>query len=88
MITKEHLRIKDSNFYDTPDFIEEPIKHTVTDEDINDPGRVTHMYGYKFNLWSVILRFNNVVDPFDDLEPGMVILIPDKKDLRKIELNT
>ena len=86
MITKENLRIKDSNFYDVPDFVEEPTKHIITDEDILDPGRITHLYGYKFDLWSIILRFNNIIDPFSDLEPGMVLLIPSRKDLREIEL--
>jgi hypothetical protein len=88
MISKGDLRIPDSNFYEIPNLKEEPIAHTVTDEDVNDPGRITHLYDYPFDTWAVIMRFNNIVDPINDLVPGLVIYIPSKRDLKEIELST
>ena len=86
MLSKGDLRIEGSNFYKENQFFEEPIKHTVTIEDIYDPGRITFIYDYPFEYWNIILRYNNVVDPFEDITPGMTLLIPSKKDLRDIEL--
>jgi hypothetical protein len=86
MLTKENLRVEDSNFYNIPVINEEPIRHRVTDEDVYDPGRIMFLYEYPFDQWPVILRFNNIIDPFEDLIPGMVLQIPTKQSLKDLEL--
>jgi hypothetical protein len=86
MIVKADLRIKDSNFYKSILFKDEPTTYTITDEDVYDPGRIAIMKDLPFELWSVIMRMNNVVDPFNDLIPGLVLYIPTLRELKKIEL--
>jgi len=88
MISKGYLRYTDSNFYKKLVFKFEPWRHRVTFEDINDPGRVTFKYGLPFASWPLILKFNAIVDPFEDLVTGIVLLIPTLKELKRVGLET
>lgn len=85
MLTKEDLRETDSNFYKDFTFKEEPTKHMITDEDQFDPGRVMFLYDLPFDYWPIIMKLNGIVDPINDLEPGLIILIPTNSELRKLK---
>lgn len=87
MLTKNLLRYPDSNAYKDVIFTDEPIKYTVTDEDVYNIGRVTFLFGLPFNTWPIILRFNGIIDPIDEIEPGITLYIPTIKELKKLEIN-
>jgi len=86
MVTKENLRYKDSNIYKDVPFIAEPTKYVVTDEDALDPGRICFVFGYPFDFWPILMRYNNIVDPLS-LEAGVEIYIPPLQEIQKLELN-
>lgn len=86
-VKKENLRYSESNFYKKPTFEGEPLVHIVDEEDLFDPGRLTHIYDLPFNSWPLILRFNDIVDYIEEVEAGDTLLIPSIKDLKNIELS-
>lgn len=52
--------------------------YTVTQKDVaNLPGISYNVYGTT-DFWHVILVFNGLSDPLNDLYPGLVLQIPDK----------
>lgn len=87
MITKSILRYTDSNSYKDIIITEEPIKYIVSDEDVYNIGRITFIFGLPFNSWPIILRYNNIIDPIDEINPGMILYIPTLKELKKLELS-
>ena len=84
-ISKADLRINKSDYHFVPEFNSETSYHTITQEDAADPGRIVSKYGFNHDMWKVILKFNEVVDPIDELVPGMVLLIPQRGDLQKLK---
>jgi hypothetical protein len=87
MLKKEQLHIPLSNFYIRFPFKEEPIRHLVTDDDLYDPGKLAFKYNFPFSYWSIILRYNGIVDPINDIEVGMILYIPSAKELKNLELS-
>lgn len=55
--------------------------YVVTAKDVaNLPGISFNVYGTT-DLWHVILSFNGLSDPLNDLYPGLVLNIPNKSDV-------
>lgn len=55
--------------------------YTVTAKDVaNLPGISFNVYGTT-DLWHIILAFNGLSDPLNDLYPGLVLNIPNKSDV-------
>jgi hypothetical protein len=53
----------------------------VTAKDVaNLPGISFNVYGTT-DLWHIILAFNGLSDPLNDLYPGLVLNIPNKSDV-------
>ena len=86
MITKKNLREKDSNFYKSLKFIDEPILFTISDDEVTDFGKIMFALNYPFEYWNIILKYNDVIDPFEDLPAGTTLLIPPQKDLVNLEV--
>ena len=83
MITKTDYRETGSNRYVTLKFTQEPVTYLVTQDDIYDPGRIALNFGYPIDLWPIILKFNNILDPLADLDPGDQLLIPTLADIKR-----
>jgi hypothetical protein len=84
-ITKEDLRETESNIYKETNFFEDPIQHIITEEDVHDPGRITILYDLPFDTWPLILRYNVIVDPIDQMIPGNILFIPTIRELRRLK---
>ena len=84
-LTKDTLRLNNSDYYKIPKIREQPINHTLTFEDVADPGKVALNYGFSHEMWKVLLRFNSIVDPIDELIPGLILSIPNAEDLKRLK---
>ncbi len=55
--------------------------YTITESDLaNLVGIADKMYG-DVSLWRVLLAFNGLQDPIQDIYPGLVLKIPSKSDI-------
>lgn len=58
--------------------------YTINDSDIARPDRIaTKVWdGSGIMMWWIILIANNILDPFNDLQAGMVLKIPSEQSCR------
>ena len=55
---------------------------TLTAEHMcNLPGQSEQLYGDNGNMWRVLLEFNGIVNPVQDLYPGLVLRVPQISDV-------
>lgn len=83
-ITKDDLRLNESDYYEDIILDEQPILHTVTEEEASDPGRIALAFGYTHEQFKIILRYNGLIDPFDEVVPGFIMNIPSLQDIQKL----
>ena len=83
-VSKDDLRINESDYYKIPTLREQPTNHRLTADDVADPGRIALTYGFSHDMWKVILKFNSIVDPIDELIPGLLLEIPSQGDVQRL----
>lgn len=59
----------------------EPKYYRVDDSDISDPGTISSKCYGDVHFWWVILLVNGIQNPFLDLIPGMILIIPNVIDI-------
>ena len=69
-----------SNGWDDFDFRRPKKFYTVVDMDIQRPDLISLKNYSVPNLWWVIMKFNDIGDVWNDLEAGMELTIPNRKD--------
>ena len=84
-VTKDDLRINESDYYRIPKFQDEPRYHTITEKDTADPENIAFAYDLSRELWKVVLRFNGIVDPLDDLVVGNTLAVPTISDIQRLK---
>ena len=84
-VNKDNLSINNSNYYRDLPISEEPSYYTVTNEDAADPGRVALKFRHKHDIWRIILKFNKIVDPIEEMTAGTVLRIPSKADISNLK---
>jgi hypothetical protein len=85
MITKEHLRVTTSSYFKTPDVINTYSRYTVTKDDVSDPSRIALKVGWAHNQWPLLLAFNSITDPINELTVGSSIIIPNNEDVKVLK---
>lgn len=58
-----------------------PVYYRVDDSDIPDPALISYRVYGNVGFWWVILVVNKIENPFDELQPGMILKIPNKLDI-------
>ena len=62
--------------------------YTLQLSDLQRPDLISFNVYKKADYWWVIMKFNNIIDPFTELsEPGLVFNIPDVKDIQDFYMN-
>jgi hypothetical protein len=84
-ITKKDLIINGSNYYKENFFVEQAKQYPVVFEDIADPERIATKNGYTSAQWPLIMRFNRILDPIEELVPGIYLLMPTPGDLNALK---
>lgn len=54
---------------------------TITDADIGNLAGLAYRYYSDVSLWRMILAFNGLQDPIQDMWPGQVLKLPSKSDV-------
>ena len=54
---------------------------TISTRDKTRPDLLSYRLYNKVNFWWIVLKVNNIEDPFNDLEEGDVIKVPDILDV-------
>lgn len=76
-----------SNYINDFNFSRETTLYTVIEADIKRPDLIAiKAYGdkNKMNVWWIILQYNNIVDIWNDMEPGDVLNIPHPLDIEDL----
>ena len=84
-ISKADLRINNSDYFREILMSKVPKYHVITELDVADPGRIALTYGFTHDLWKIILKYNHVVDPIDELSAGEILQIPDNEELKSLK---
>jgi hypothetical protein len=84
----EELALSDSN-WDRYFEVKYPTKsYQLGERDMNRPDLISFNAYKKADYWWIILKFNNVIDPFTELNKvGMILDIPDIKDIQDYYMN-
>ena len=85
MITKEDLRIPESSYFKTPIFYRSGLTIFIPEEDAYDPGKIALNANLDHEQWSLLMAFNVIIDPLEELYPGRTLLIPDIFDIKRIK---
>jgi hypothetical protein len=59
----------------------EPGYYRVDDSDIPDPALISYKVYGDVGFWWIILLANGIENPLIELEPGMILKIPNKLDI-------
>jgi len=58
-----------------------PSHYRVDDSDIPDPALISYRVYGDVGFWWVVLLVNGIENPLAELEPGMILEIPNKLDI-------
>jgi len=75
-----------TNSIDTFLFKRPSTFHTVTQEELLRPDLISFSEYGKISLWWIILKINDIQDPFNDLEAGQTLVIPNKLDIEEYQM--
>lgn len=84
-VTIDDIRINESDYFHSLEFSSIPSTYILKHEDIADPGRIALKSGYRHNLWPIILKYNNIVDPMEELVVGLTLQIPAREDINRLK---
>jgi len=85
MITKEDTRVYDSSYFVRPTYYSSGTTVIVAEEDAYDPGKIALKAGLDHEQWSLLMAFNGIIDPIEELYPGSALLIPSISDIKRIK---
>jgi len=59
-----------------------PRRYQLEKNDIGRPDIISMKAYGAMDYWWILMKVNNIIDPFDELIPELVILVPDIKDIQ------
>lgn len=77
-----------SNRIDNFVFTRDKQYYTIVEQDLKRPDVISFKHFGTTEYYWIILKMNNIVDPFNDLEIGDVIQIPNKLDIEEFVTNS
>ena len=75
-------KFKDFKFSTSQKFYE------VTEADIARPDLMSYKLYNKVNYWWILLKFNGIQDPWNDLEVGQILNVPAQNDIEEFVLKS
>jgi hypothetical protein len=69
------------NYFDLFKIKKDVTYHVVSGMDLKRPDNISFRYYRKVNYYWIIMKVNNLEDPFNDLHENQVIIIPDPTDI-------
>jgi len=84
----EELALSDSNWIRYFELKYPTTTYQITNGEVQRPDLLSFKIYYRADYWWVLLKFNNIMDPFTELNtPGMVLEVPDIKDIQDYYMN-
>jgi serine protease inhibitor len=62
--------------------------YTIKRQDVSRPELISYKVYGSINYWWIILKLNNIDDPFNDLEIGKTIQLPSQQDIEDFYIQT
>jgi len=74
-------KVLDSDYYKLFKMNFKPTIYIIKDVDIARWDMISFKHYRSYDFYWIILKVNNINDPWNDIEPGDEIIIPDKRDV-------
>lgn len=70
-----------SNNIDRQLFIYPPTTYQLKGDDIARPDLISYKAYGRFDYWWIIMKYNGIDDVWNEIYPGMLISLPDARDI-------